>query len=375
MPDGTVILPELDRFAGLRGFTNNLVAGLMQQRQQQQAAQQLQQLFGQGFPAGLTSPIAQTAGIQQALQRQRIAGQAQAPPTIAGLRGLEATRTGARPGTRAFERIAAGPPTPTIPSLTDLRVQAALAKGLTPGTSEFNRAVRTPLTPTQEIKQETLNRLRRLQAIPSNQRTPAQQASIEKILEGQAQVQVTIGEKDIRRDTLQQRSEFAKDGRVKDIRVIEKFTRNVETAYDRSLTSKNLGLVDITLAKSFQKLTDLGSTVREGEFATTFEGQRLINKIRGKTQALLKGGLGFTPEDRKEIRDLSLALEQDSRRLFNQAFDEFSITAEELGLNKRAIFGGSKKFDIVGELQKQQPTNQTELDAINREIEELEAKL
>jgi hypothetical protein len=122
------------------------------------------------------------------------------------------------------------------------------------------------------------------------------------------------------------------------------------TAFDRSLKqTKNFGPTDIALAKSFQKLTDLGSTVREGEFATTFEGQRLINKVRGKIDALLKGGLGFTPEDRKELVDLALALQDDSKKLFNQAIGEFTISSDELGLNTRAVLGGIEPFDIAAQ--------------------------
>ncbi len=216
---------------------------------------------------------------------------------------------------------------------------------------------RQRLQATKPIPRETVaniraEQIRRLQAIPEEQITQSQSQSLKRLLEGQAQVQVTIGEKDIRRDTLSERKNFAADPRVKDIRIIEKFTQNVVTAFNRSLTSKNLGPIDIALAKSFQKLTDLGSSVREGEFATTFEGQSLINKIRGKFDSIVKGGLGFTEEERREIRDLVLVLQKDSQKLFNQALDEFSVTADELGLNKRAIFGGREKFDVPVDINK-----------------------
>ena len=59
----TVVIPPFDKFAGTRGFANNLIAGLLQQQQQQRAARQLQQL---GLPGGLTSPIAQQIGGQLA---------------------------------------------------------------------------------------------------------------------------------------------------------------------------------------------------------------------------------------------------------------------------------------------------------------------
>ncbi len=279
------VIQPFDKFQGLRGLSQNLVTGILQRQQAQRTAQQLQ---GLGLPGGLTSPVAQQFAAQQSLGQQDIFG----------------------------------------------RIAAAQAK---------------PIPPTQQLAQSKLNLLRRLQAIPEDQRTPAQQSQIDKILVGGPQVKVDISPQNIVTNTLKVRTSFNQDPRVKDIRVAEKFTANIETAFQRSLTAKNLGPVDIALAKSFQKLTDLGSSVREGEFATTFEGQRLINKIRGKFDAITKGGLGFTEEERREIRDLTRILIDDSKKLFNQAIDETTVTAQELGLNTRAILGGRKRFNIESE--------------------------
>lgn len=70
---GTVVLPRFNQFAGLAGFFQNLNQATLQKQQQLQAAQQLQQL---GFPGGLTSPVAQQAGVQLGLQQQQLAGRA-----------------------------------------------------------------------------------------------------------------------------------------------------------------------------------------------------------------------------------------------------------------------------------------------------------
>ena len=162
-----------------------------------------------------------------------------------------------------------------------------------------------------------------------------------------ADPQTGLSAKDISNLSLSQGAAFRGDIRVKNIRIIETFSANVESVYQKSLTSKNLGPIDIALAKAFQKLTDLGSSVREGEFLTTFQGSPLINKIKGKFQAVLKGGLGFTLEERKAIRDVTKLLQNDSRIFFNEALSEFTTTADELGLNKRAIFGGREPFPIT----------------------------
>jgi hypothetical protein len=164
-----------------------------------------------------------------------------------------------------------------------------------------------------------------------------------------ASTNISVGEGKVTTNSLALNKTFKADERIKDIRTIEKFTQNMVTALDRSTRPgfKNFGPTDITLAKSFQKLTDLGSTVREGEFATTFEGQSLINKVRGKLQSVISGGLGFTPEDRKELVDLALALQEDSRKLYNKAIIETSATSDELGLNTRAVLGGVKPFEFA----------------------------
>ena len=201
-----------------------------------------------------------------------------------------------------------------------------------------------PMLPTQETAKAKLDVYNKAKAIPPEKRNKYQQSTVERFELGQPLVSVSVGDK-MTTNTLALRREFQTDPRIKDMRTIDKFTANVVTAHQRSLTSTNLGPIDISLAKSFQKLTDLGSSVREGEFATTFAGQKLINKIIGKAQAVVKGGLGFTPEDRKEILDLVLVLQKDSRKMHDEAYNEFSITADEFGFNKRAIFGGTEKYN------------------------------
>ncbi len=165
------------------------------------------------------------------------------------------------------------------------------------------------------------------------------------------------------------RDQFSADQRVKGSRTAEDFFRTIDVAFKRSLTAKLLGPVDIALGKGFQKLTDIMSSVREGEFKTTFDGLSLLNKIQGKFEAITKGGLGFTQKDRKEIRDLSELFVIEQRKAFNEAMQEFSVTADEFGLNKRAILGGRKPFEITS-----QPGGD-ELSNIDRELAELRAQV
>jgi hypothetical protein len=65
------VLPTLDRFAGVRGFAENAVSGLLQQQQNKALSQQLGQILGQpGAFQGITDPralqLAGQLGLQQA---------------------------------------------------------------------------------------------------------------------------------------------------------------------------------------------------------------------------------------------------------------------------------------------------------------------
>ena len=83
---------------------------------------------------------------------------------------------------------------------------------------------------------------------------------------------------------------------------------------------------------------------------------------------MIGGGLGFTPEDRKELVDLALALQEDSKKLFNQAITEFTVTSDELGLKTRAVLGGIKPFDIAGALSA--PSGQQPITATNPQTDQ-----
>jgi hypothetical protein len=95
MANGIQILPTLDKFAGVRGFANNLVAGLLQGQQQKAAEQQrqgqladltgLSQVLGQQGQGNILQNLAgfqpQTVqGGQQLLNlTSQLAGRAQQP--------------------------------------------------------------------------------------------------------------------------------------------------------------------------------------------------------------------------------------------------------------------------------------------------------
>ncbi|KKL57295.1 hypothetical protein LCGC14_2236850, partial [marine sediment metagenome] len=54
-------------------------------------------------------------------------------------------------------------------------------------------------------------------------------------------------------------------------------------------------------------------------------------------------------EDRQALVTMARKLLTESKISANRAIDEFSIRADEIGLNKRIVFGGMKPFDIPKE--------------------------
>ncbi len=306
MARGIQVIPTRNPFAEAALGLGNFFGGVNQQFQQRTRAEELaalaQQVQGGGQIdfGGFTDPLVGQLAFQAMLQKQQEPGFTLTP-------GAE--RFG--PGGERIAQVPQAPPSPV--------------RGV-PFTTPEGRTVFVDPTTGRQIPTD----------LPTGATSPLRPLT-----------SVTVGDAKITTNSLTLGRSFRTDERIKDMRTIEKFTQNMVTALARSKRQKiNLGPIDIALAKSFQKLTDLGSTVREGEFATTFEGQRLINKVRGKLDAIITGGLGFTPEDRQELVDLALALQKDSQKLFNQAITEFSVTSDELGLKTRAVLGGVKPFDV-----------------------------
>ncbi len=316
---GIQVIPTRNPFAELALGAQNLFGGLNQQFQQRTRAEELaalaQQVQGGGQIdfGGFTDPLVGQLAFQAMLQKQQQPGFTLTP-------GAE--RFG--PGGQPIAQVPAAAPSPV--------------RGV-PFTTPEGKTVFVDPTTGRQISTD----------LPTGATSPLRPLT-----------SVTVGGEKKVTNALTLRNQFSADQRVKGNRTSEEFFRTIDVAFKRSLTTKNLGPVDIALGKGFQKLTDIISSVREGEFKTTFEGMSLLNKIKGKFEAIKKGGLGFTQEDRKEIRDLSELFVIESRKAFNEAMQEFSVTADEFGLNKRAILGGKKPFEIPGQQQAvQQPITAT----------------
>ena len=149
---------------------------------------------------------------------------------------------------------------------------------------------------------------------------------------------------------LTQSKEFRADPRIKNLQIIERSERGMKAALKKSTApgAKSRIASDQALGVLFQKMLDPTSVVRESEFARTPEGAALMGRIESQIPKLLKGGLAITDSDRQALVDMAQELLAQAKITANKAFGEFTVRADELGLNKKVVFGGAKPFGDVG---------------------------
>jgi hypothetical protein len=303
-----------------------------QQAQQQQALQQLGQQFGINFPQDTPIQLGQTI-LGQAAQ-QAFAPQASEQFTLG-------------PGQQRFDElgrpIAAVAPTP----------QARGPVTLSPGQVAFDPQTGQPIASVAERPEAPKPRAGELQVaregdpsgLPAGTVFQADpQGNVNIISEaGQAGA---LDPADKAKLAVAQSKEFRTDKRVQDLQIIERSERGMEAALRQSKTAKSRIASDQALGVLFQKMLDPTSVVRESEFARTPQGASIINRMQGAAEQLVKGGLKLKDEDREALVEMGRTLLLEAKKTANTAFDEFDTRATELGLNKKVVFGGRKKFDI-----------------------------
>ncbi len=149
-----------------------------------------------------------------------------------------------------------------------------------------------------------------------------------------------------------QAKEFRADPRIKNLQIIERSERGMQAALKQA-TSPNVKsriASDQALGVLFQKMLDPESVVRESEFARTPEGASAINRLLAIAPQLRLGGLRLLDEDRQALVDMARTLLNGAKISANRAFDEFQTRADEIGLNKKIVFGGRKRFDILDDI-------------------------
>lgn len=122
------------------------------------------------------------------------------------------------------------------------------------------------------------------------------------------------------------RKEFNALPQVKDYNNVKQSVQSVKSGYDQAKSAggdqRSKAAADQILVVGFNKLIDPGSVVREGEFARSTEGQSLINRLKGKADAAISGGVGLTDQDRESIKD---AVD----RLYTDYLKSYATTAQQ----------------------------------------------
>lgn len=145
-----------------------------------------------------------------------------------------------------------------------------------------------------------------------------------------------------------QAKEFRTDERIKNFQIIERSERGMQAALKLSTSpnAKSKIASDQALGVLFQKMLDPTSVVRESEFARTPEGAALMSRLTSQIPKLVKGGLAISDSDRRALVTMAQKLLDEAKISANKAFDEFTVRADQIGLNKKIVFGGAKRFDI-----------------------------
>ena len=130
------------------------------------------------------------------------------------------------------------------------------------------------------------------------------------------------------------RKEFTASILVKDFRIIRAQAAKIDAALADTLRAdvgaKNIA--DQILIVGFNKIIDPTSVVRESEFARTPEGLSAINRVRGFVERVVRGSVGITDDERKDISRLAKLLVNAAGEDFNREFDRFKGLAKEFSV-------------------------------------------
>lgn len=105
--------------------------------------------------------------------------------------------------------------------------------------------------------------------------------------------------------------------------------------------------MDQVLGVVFQKMLDPDSVVRESEFARTKEGLSLVNKMSGFLERMVKGGIGLTDVERKELVRIGVLLAEKANEEAQAQVDFFNREANVVGIDPNRITGGFKPLSDI----------------------------
>lgn len=160
--------------------------------------------------------------------------------------------------------------------------------------------------------------------------------------------------------------------------ITDAFT-TINSAFNEAIRQEGLGgskaASDTVLIVAFNKMIDPDSVVRESEFARSTQGQSLINRFSGKTEGLLRGGVGLTDEDRKTIVDMTEKLYDSYLEGINSTVRSYRAIGAQtgFGLNLDNIATEFEKPIIERQKTVDEETPETSVEDIRTRLETLRA--
>ena len=92
---------------------------------------------------------------------------------------------------------------------------------------------------------------------------------------------------------------------------------------------------DRDMAKSYEKLVEVGSVVMPGEYADITGSAPLFNKIKGKIGQVLNGGQNWTNEEREQLHEIGQSLFDAYKRRYEESSQKFYMQLDFHNRNVR----------------------------------------
>ncbi|QGH73437.1 MAG: hypothetical protein [Podoviridae sp. cty5g4] len=133
------------------------------------------------------------------------------------------------------------------------------------------------------------------------------------------------------------REEVKNNPYVKEFRDINSKFSVMGEAFEESKKTKNHLASDQAMITLFNKMTDPDSVVRESEYARTPKDQALMNRLKGKIQAMQYGGPGLTDDDRQAIYNMASKFYDVYSKNYNDVVNSYKELATASGIKENLV--------------------------------------
>lgn len=152
---------------------------------------------------------------------------------------------------------------------------------------------------------------------------------------------------------LQATQSIAKDVQMRtaNAREISRQAKLITDSYNNILNGGDRSLNTQAIVTSFNKILDPTSVVRESEFDRTAKGQSLLERLRGKADAIATGGAGVTQETLKEASDIASEYLRNSSESIQQENQRALQLADEFGLTGSSVTSSGYQDEEIKEVK------------------------